>query len=315
MSEVVLPELLDSFSEIGKQWELGESMLRVWGCILLHPCPVSQEEIEESTGYSSGLVSINVRKLKMANMINQITMGGDIRYYINTSLSEAFGTFSKRFFENNIKPVIALLSENVDNIENAKVKQTCCDLLNDFNKLNPMVLVLSRIIEDINLHAMTGEGTKEGNGIVDFTEAFRNSIADIKYGSKVVFTGSVAVCTPFIELLAYAVRDRGFEMVYVPKADAHEARRIKEIEHIGYSVVDEKADPKNPDAVVVLGGLAMPKFGCEPEDVTRLIDDISGKKKPKIVGIGFMNTFERAGWDKKLHFDSLLDATMKGVTK
>ncbi|HIC94255.1 MAG TPA: DUF2124 domain-containing protein, partial [Anaerolineae bacterium] len=32
-------------------------------------------------------------------------------------------------------------------------------------------------------------------------------------GSKVVFTGSVSVCTPFIELLAYAVRDRGFDMV------------------------------------------------------------------------------------------------------
>lgn len=42
-----------------------------------------------------------------------------------------------------------------------------------------------------------------------------------------VFTGSVAVCMPFIELLAYTVRDRGFEMLYVPRADAKEARKIK----------------------------------------------------------------------------------------
>ncbi len=34
------------------------------------------------------------------------------------------------------------------------------------------------------------------SGIVGFTGAFRESIADVKEGSKVVFTGSVAVCTP-----------------------------------------------------------------------------------------------------------------------
>ncbi len=307
MSEVVMPRVLDALSKIGGQWELGESVWRVWGWILLHSCPVSQKEIEEGTGYSSGLITINVQKLKMANMINETNMGGDKRYFVNTSLTDAFGTFSRRFFEDNIKPVIALLSENMDKIENAKVKNTCCELINEYEKLNPMVLVFSSIIEDINTRAITGEEMSERNGIVDFTGAFRNSIADLNYGSKVVFTGSVAVCTPFIELLAYTVRDRGFKMLYVPRADANEARRIKEVEHIGYSVVDEKADPKNPDAIVVLGGLAMPKFGCEPEDVTRLIEKLSGEKKPKVIGVGFMNIFERAGWDKKLKFDTLID--------
>ena len=138
------------------------------------------------------------------------------------------------------------------------------------------------------------------SGIVGFTGTFRESMEEIKEGSKVVFTGSVAVCTPFIELLAYTVRDRGFEMLYVPRADAREARKIKEIENIGYSVVDEKDNPENPDAVVVLGGLAMPKFGCPPENVIRMLEDISGEKKPKIIGVGFMNIFEREGWDKKI---------------
>lgn len=153
------------------------------------------------------------------------------------------------------------------------------------------------------------------SGIVGFTGTFRESIADIKEGSKVVFTGSVAVCTPFIELLAYTVRDKGFDMLYVPRADAKEARKIKEIENIGFSVVDEKGDPKDPDAVVVLGGLAMPKFGCPPEDVNRLIDDIAGEKKPKIIGVCFMNMFERAGWEKKVSFDTLIDTTLETVVK
>ena len=153
------------------------------------------------------------------------------------------------------------------------------------------------------------------SGIVGFTGTFRECISDIKEGSKVVFTGSVAVCTPFIELLAYTVRDKGFDMLYVPRADSNEARKIKEIANIGYSVVDEKGDPKNPDAIVVLGGLAMPKFGCAPEDVIRMIETLSGEKKPKIIGVSFMNIFERAGWDKKLNFDTLMDTTMEVAVK
>ncbi|MDI6886670.1 MAG: DUF2124 family protein, partial [archaeon] len=142
------------------------------------------------------------------------------------------------------------------------------------------------------------------------TGTFRESIAEIKEGSKVVFTGSVAVCTPFIELLAYTMRDKGFDMLYVPGADAKEARKIRKIENIGYSVVDEKGDPKDPDVVVVLGGLAAPKFGCLPEDVTRMIEAISGEKHPKIIGVEFMNMFERAGWDKKINFDTLIDTIL-----
>jgi hypothetical protein len=153
------------------------------------------------------------------------------------------------------------------------------------------------------------------SGIVGFTGTFRESIADIKEGSKVVFTGSVAVCTPFIELLAYTVRDRGFDMFYVPRADAKEARKIKEIENIGFSVVDEKGDPKDPDAVVVLGGLAMPKFGVPPEDVNRLIEEIAGEKKPKIIGVCFMDIFERAGWEEKVKFDTVIDTTLETVVK
>jgi len=159
------------------------------------------------------------------------------------------------------------------------------------------------------------EEMEKKSGIVGFTGLFRESIADMNEGSKVVFTGSVAVCTPFIELLAYTVRDKGFEMLYVPRADANEARKIKEIENIGYSVIDEKADPKNPDAIVVLGGLAMPKFGCAPEEVAQMIEALSGDKKPKIIGVCFMNIFERAGWDKKLKFDTMIDTTLESVVK
>jgi len=153
------------------------------------------------------------------------------------------------------------------------------------------------------------------SGIVGFTGAFREQIGAVEAGAKVVFTGSVAVCTPFIELLAYTVRDKGFEMSYVPLADAKEARKITEIPKVGFSVLDEHADPDAPDVVVVLGGLAMPKFGCAPEAVTEMIAEITGDAKPKIIGVSFMNIFERAGWTKQIPFDVVIDTTMESVVK
>jgi hypothetical protein len=86
-------------------------------------------------------------------------------------------------------------------------------------------------------------------------------------------------------------------------------------ENIGYSVVDVQGDPINPNVVVVMGGLAMPKFGCSPEDVSKMIDEISVDYKPKIIGVCFMNIFERTGWTKKVSFDVLIDIYMETIVK
>jgi hypothetical protein len=151
-------------------------------------------------------------------------------------------------------------------------------------------------------------------GIVGLTKSFSEIVEDIEEGSKIVFTGSAAVCTPFIELLAYSIRNRGFEMVYVPNADVSEARKIKKQENIGVSVVDERSNAEDPAVVVVFGGLAMPKFGCPPEDVVNMIHDIS-KESPLIIGVCFMSMFKRAGWDKKIPFDAIIDTQMETIVE
>lgn len=159
------------------------------------------------------------------------------------------------------------------------------------------------------------EKLEKKTGIVGLTGSFRESINDIESNSKVVFTGSVAVCTPFVELLSYTVRDKNFDLIYVPKADITDSKQIKMVPNIGFSVVDEEGDPNNPDVVVVLGGLAMPKFGCAPEDVLSMIQEISGEQKPRVIGVCFMDIFQRAGWEKKIPFDTLIDTRLETVVK
>jgi len=151
---------------------------------------------------------------------------------------------------------------------------------------------------------------EQRTGIAGLTSSFKESVADLPPGSKVVFIGSVAVCTPFAELLAYSVKDLAFKLVYVPKANLAHARSIVWIENVGFSASGELTDPKGADAIVVLGGLAMPKFGCPVDLVRSAIAALSDGKDTKVIGVCFMNIFERSGWTNELPFNEVIDATM-----
>ena len=161
MGEEAWPEVQKALGKIGEQWELGESAWRIWGCILFKSCPISQREIELGTGFGRGVVRLSLQKLKMANMLKEIVMGGETRYYVNTSLTDAFGTFSRLFFEDNLQPVIALLASNLDKVENPRVQKRFRELIDECKKLHLLVLVQSRIIEHINTSAIAVEDLNE----------------------------------------------------------------------------------------------------------------------------------------------------------
>jgi len=150
----------------------------------------------------------------------------------------------------------------------------------------------------------------ERTGIVGLTGAFKENVTDLKPGSKVVFAGSVAVCAPFAELLAYAVRENGFELIYMPRADPEQARRMLWSEGVGFGVSEEHADPRGADLLVILGGLAMPRFGCSLPDIELAIAALSSAQRPKLIGVCFQSILQRAGWTERLPFDVLIDATL-----
>ena len=93
-------EVLDSVAKMGKQWDLGESVGRVWGFLLFKSCPVTQCEceIEEGTGYSRGLISRCLKVLRRGPIIEVKRAGREIRYSANTS--ENFNE------DNDVKEVI-----------------------------------------------------------------------------------------------------------------------------------------------------------------------------------------------------------------
>ena len=152
------------------------------------------------------------------------------------------------------------------------------------------------------------EDILEWKGINGQIVTFKKEVGDAE---KITFVGSPGVCTPFAELLAYAVRDK--ETHFIPLLDADDCHQF---EAKSYAMVlkDEVSDPKESDVVVLLGGLSMPKYDVDTEDAKALVADIL-KEDGQIIGVCFMDMFSKAGWLEKIDFDCVIDGTLTGVVK
>jgi len=131
----------------------------------------------------------------------------------------------------------------------------------------------------------------------------------MKAGDQVVYYGCPGTCTPFIELLGFAVRSLELSQVFVPYVDESKAQKLALVPDIG---MQAKGATKiaNPGAVVVMGGLSMPNV---PVTADQLKSAITKYPNAATIGICFMNMFEKAGWLKSIDFDLLIDASIDPV--
>ena len=160
------------------------------------------------------------------------------------------------------------------------------------------MLIEGGIVEDVN----------EWKGLNGQLVTFKKEVGDAE---KITFIGSPGVCTPFAEFLAYSVRDK--ENHFIPLLDIDECH---EFESKPYAMVlkDEVSDPHGSDVVVLLGGLSMPKYDVDTEDVKGLVSEIL-KEDGQLMGVCFMDMFAKAGWLEKVDFDCVIDGTLIGVVK
>ena len=160
------------------------------------------------------------------------------------------------------------------------------------------MLIEGGIVEDVN----------EWKGLNGQLVTFKEEVGDAE---KITFIGSPGVCTPFAEFLAYSVRDK--ENHFIPLLDIDDCH---EFESKPYAMVlkDEVSDPHDSDVVVLLGGLSMPKYDVDTEDVKVLVNEIL-KEDGQLMGVCFMDMFTKAGWLEKVDFDCVIDGTLIGVVK
>ena len=150
------------------------------------------------------------------------------------------------------------------------------------------------------------EDVSNWKGINGQIVSFKSEVGDAQ---KITFVGSPGVCTPFAELLAYSVRDK--ETHFIPLLDVSDCHQFK-AKPYGMVLDDEVSNPEGSDAVVLLGGLSMPKYDVDTEEVKALVDGIL-KENGQLIGVCFMGMFAKAGWLEKIDFDCVIDGTLTGV--
>ncbi len=137
------------------------------------------------------------------------------------------------------------------------------------------------------------------SGVPGMLRPFKGFLRDsgLNEGDQVVYYGCPGTCTPFIELLGFAVRDLPIEQVYVPYVNEAAAKVIRPVEGVGMQVSAESAVKVDPKVIVLMGGLSMPGVPVTKE----------------IVGVCFMQMFEKMGWVEMFDFDLLIDASINPV--
>jgi hypothetical protein len=157
---------------------------------------------------------------------------------------------------------------------------------------------------------MTSTATFQGiTGLLRPFKEYLQSLG-IKPGDQIVYYGCVGTCTPFIELLAIAVRGLHPEQIYVPLLDESKAKILHEVPDAGMQVGGNSA-VLQPKVLVFMGGLAMPYMPVTKEQVRALINRYPGVI---VTGVCFMSMFKKAGWLDTIEFDLLIDATLDPVT-
>ena len=150
---------------------------------------------------------------------------------------------------------------------------------------------------------------ERSSGIGGMLTAFRKLARGRK---KITFIGCPGWCNPFAELLGFVLRDAGKDMVFIPNLRKELAAKVTMTDY-GMQL-GEKTDP-SADTVVLLGGLAMPKMEVDVNGLNEMIKEITeGHPDPKILGACVGGVFQKAGWDKVIDFDYLIDADMEVVT-
>jgi hypothetical protein len=150
------------------------------------------------------------------------------------------------------------------------------------------------------------------HGITGILRPFKEYLVQrgLNSGDQVVYYGCVGTCTPFVELLAVAVRGSHYEQVFVPLLDEKKARVIHEVPDTGMQISTLPAT-LYPKVLVIMGGLAMPFMPVTKEQVNGVIASHPGAI---VVGVCFMSMFEKANWLDSVSFDLLIDGTLDPVT-
>ena len=91
------------------------------------------------------------------SMIRVFKEGKEMKYAVNLSLTDGFNDFLKRLLNEKIKPMIELLSENLEKVEDEALRKTFSTLISEYQRLRILITAFSKILNDIKAGKISEE--------------------------------------------------------------------------------------------------------------------------------------------------------------
>lgn len=150
-------------------------------------------------------------------------------------------------------------------------------------------------------------------GVSGISRPFKSILEQLHLSDEdtILYVGLPGVCTPFIELLSYAIRTLKVKQLFAPNCLADRAKNVISVQDVGVQF-GGAAGLARAAVVVVLGGLAMPISPVKRDDVVQFLEHYL-QPGGKVIGVSFMGMFDQAGWTSALPFDYVIDATIDPV--
>ncbi len=132
---------------------------------------------------------------------------------------------------------------------------------------------------------------------------------------RIFIFGCGGSCTALAELIMFGLRGiKNCEMFYVPNLKMDRAHKMRYNPELGVQLEEHPYDGSKADVIILMGGLTIPKYGLDVNEVRDLIDRISNNDT-MIIGACANSVFQKSGWTEKIDFDYIVDITMNVFLK
>jgi len=139
---------------------------------------------------------------------------------------------------------------------------------------------------------------KNMTGLTGMLRAFAQLIKECENRESMAFIGMPFTCTPLVDFFVYVARDLVNRKYYFPEPELKKGYEL----FLGDDRIESRpSGPIKADIVVVMGGIAMPDK-WDIEEARSAVQRLSHGKS-KVLGVCFMDIFNKAGWMDSMPFD------------
>ncbi len=140
-------EFINKMAALTSSLGLGEAPGKIWAALLLYNRPLTQEELRGLTGYSTGIISLNLSLLESWGLVARTGKRGRRKAYRAVkSLSDLIESFLHGMADKQLSILIDFLQRNLGSFTE-KTKDNATGLLQEFKRVRSTIKALALSIK------------------------------------------------------------------------------------------------------------------------------------------------------------------------